>query len=170
MLVNGMLFSIEAINSLSTNHINLLEDCDKKLRRRIFEAEQGTPVETFYLETSAWLFRFILMGRQIMYYWTILQKSEIELVRAVFNAQRDFPTVGSWISEVHGVLKSCEINFTEDEIRKMSQFQFKKIVKEKIQVKVLVYLVTLQNKDTKSENLHLDSKMQYYLRSSELKC
>ena len=108
------------------------------------------------------------MGRQIMYYWTILQKSEIELVRAVFNAQRDFPTVGSWISEVQGVLKSCEINFTEDEIRKMSQFKFKKIVKEKIQVKVLVYLVTLQNKHTKSENLHLDSKMQYYLRSSEL--
>ena len=124
MLVNGLLFSIEAINSLSTNHINLLEDCDKKLIRRIFEAEQGTPVETFYLETSAWPFRFILMGRQIMYYWTILQKSEIELVRAVFNAQRDFPTVGSWISEVQGVLKSCEINFTEDKIRKMSQFKF----------------------------------------------
>ena len=39
MLVNGMLFIIEAINSLSTNHINLLEDCDKKLMRRIFEAE-----------------------------------------------------------------------------------------------------------------------------------
>jgi hypothetical protein len=168
MLVNGMLFSIEAINSLTPNHINLLEDCDKKLMRRIFEAEQGTPVESFYLESSAWPFRFILMGRQLMYYWTILQKSETELVRAVFNAQRDFPTEGSWISEVQGVLQSCEISFTEEEIKKMSQFKFKKIVKEKIQVKVLVYLVKLQNKHTKSENLHLDSKMQKYLRSDEL--
>ena len=120
MLVNGMLYSIEAINSLTPNHINLLEDCDKKkLMRRIFEAEQGTPVESFYLESSAWPFRFILMGRQLMYYWTILQKSETELVRAVFNAQRDFPTEGSWISEVQGVLKSCEIGYTEDEIKKM---------------------------------------------------
>ena len=50
----------------------------------------------------------------------------------------------------------------------MSQFKCKKIVKEKMQVKVLVYLVTLQNKHTKSENLHLDSNMQYYLRSYEL--
>jgi hypothetical protein len=168
MLVNGMLFSIEAINSLSTKHINLLEDCDKKLMRRIFEAEQGTPVESFYIETSAWPFRFILMGRQLMYYWTILKKSESELVRAVFNAQRDFPTEGSWINEVQGVLKYCEINFTEEEIMKMSKFKFKKIVKEKIQVKVLVNLITLQNKHTKSENLHLESRMQNYLRSNDL--
>ena len=55
----------------------------------------------------------------------------------MFNAQRDFPTAGSWISEVQGVLESCEINFTEDKI--MSQFKLRKIVKEKIQVKVLVY-------------------------------
>jgi hypothetical protein len=163
-----MLFIIKAINSLSSAHINLLEDCDKKLMRRIFEAEQGTPVKSFYLESSAWPFRFILMGRQLMYYWTILQKSESGLVGAVFNAQRDFPTEGSWISEVQGVLKSCEIHYTEEEIKKMSQFKFKKIVREKIQEKVLVYLVKLQNKHSKSVDLHLDSKMQNYLRSDEL--
>ena len=168
MLVNGMLFSIEAINSLSTNQINLLEDCDKKFMRRLFEAEQGTPIESFYLESSAWPFRFILMGRQLMYYWTILQKDESELVRAVYNAQRDFPTEGCWITEVQGVLKSCEIDYSEDEIKKMSQYKFKQIIKEKIQLKVLSYLVTLQNKHSKSENLHLESKMQEYLRSTEL--
>ena len=45
MLINGMLFSIEAISSLTTNHINLLEECDKEFMRRLFEAEQGTPIE-----------------------------------------------------------------------------------------------------------------------------
>jgi hypothetical protein len=108
------------------------------------------------------------MGRQLMYYWTILQKNESELVRAVFNAQRDFPTEGCWISEVQGVLKSCEIEYTEEQIKKMSKFKFKRIIKEKIQLKVISYLVTLQNKHTKSENLHLDSKMQEYLTSNEL--
>ena len=108
------------------------------------------------------------MGRQLMYYWTILQKNESELVKTVFNAQRDFPEEGCWISEVQGVLKSCEIHYTEEEISKMSQFKFKQIVKEKIQLQVLAYLVTLQNKHTKSENLHLASNMQEYLRSNEL--
>jgi hypothetical protein len=53
MLVNGMLFSIKAINSLLSAHIRL-EDCDKKLMERIFEAGQGTPVEFVYLESPAW--------------------------------------------------------------------------------------------------------------------
>ena len=103
--------------------------------RRLFEAEQGTPIESFYLESSVWPFRFIIMGRQLMYYWTILQKSESELVRTVYNAQREFPTDGCWISEVQGVLKSCDICYSEDEIKKMSQYKFKQIIKEKNQLK-----------------------------------
>ena len=124
MLVNGMLFNLEAINNISNNHINLLEDCDKKLMRRIFEAEQGTPIESFYLDTCAWPFRYILMGRQLMYYWTILHKKESELVKNVFCAQRDFPSEGDWFSEVQGVLKKCNINLTEEEISKMSHYKF----------------------------------------------
>ena len=168
MLVNGMLFSTEALSNLSTSQTNLLEDCDKKFMRQLFDAEQGTPIEAFYIETSAWPFRHIILGRRLMYYWCILQKNETELVRAVFNAQRDFPTDGSWISEVQSDLESCNIRYSEDEIRKMSKMKFKKIVKEKIQLKVMSYLVTLQNKHIKSENLHIKANMQEYLSSEEL--
>ena len=168
MLVNGMLFNLEALNNLSVAHINLLEECDKILMRRMFDAEQGTPIEAFYLETSVWPLRYILIARKLMYYWTILHKSESELVKEVFNAQRNFPTEGCWWSEVQDLLKSCNINYTEEQISKMSQAKFKNIIKERIQSKVLVYLVTLQNKHTKSENLHLDSKMQPYLRTEVL--
>ena len=80
LLVNGMLYSLEAICYLSKNHINLLEECDKLFMRRLFEVEQGTPIESYYLETSTWPLRFILMGRKLMFYWTILNKSESELV------------------------------------------------------------------------------------------
>ena len=79
MLVNGMLFSTEALNNLSASQINLLEDCDKRLMRQLFDAE-GTPIEAFYIETSAWPFRHIICGRRLMYYWCILQKNDTELV------------------------------------------------------------------------------------------
>ena len=108
------------------------------------------------------------MGRQLMYYWTILHKKESELVKNVFCAQRDFPSEGDWFSEVQGVLKKCNINLTEEEISKMSHYKFKKIVKDSIQLQVMSYLVTLQNKHTKSEQLNLETKMQNYLTSSEL--
>ena len=168
MLVNGMLYNIESMNNLSTLQINQLEDCDKQFMRRLFDAEQETPVEAFYLETSAWPFRHILMGRKLMYFWTLLNKSETELVKSVFDAQCEFPSKGCWISEVKDILKSCKIYHTNEEIRKLSKINFKNLVKEKIQIKVMSYLVTLQNKHKKTENLHLESEMQKYLISSDI--
>ena len=55
-----------------------------------------------------------------MYYWTLLHKSKSELVTQVFNAQQDFPTENSWISEVEDLLKSCNINYKPEQIKKMS--------------------------------------------------
>ena len=76
MLINGILFNTEALFNLTNKHTEMLEECDKVLMRRMFEAEQGTPVESFFLETSAWPIRFIIMGRKLMYYWTILRISK----------------------------------------------------------------------------------------------
>ena len=45
-----MLFSTESLNNLTKSQVDLLEDCDKKFMRRLFESEQGTPIEAFYIE------------------------------------------------------------------------------------------------------------------------
>ena len=70
----------------------------------MFDAEQGTPIEAFYLETSVWLLRYILIARKLMYYWKILRKSEKELVKKVFNAQSAFPTKGDWVTGIKDIL------------------------------------------------------------------
>ena len=53
MLINGILYNTEALASISSRHIDMLEECDKVFMRRLFDAEQGTPIESFFLETSA---------------------------------------------------------------------------------------------------------------------
>ena len=105
-----------------------------------------------------------------MFYWTILNKSDSELVKQVFTTQGQFPSKkkDDWVSEVQGDLKNCNINLSDDEIKKMSQYKFKKIVKEQIQLKVMAHLFTLQNKHSKSEKLVFKEKMQPYLTSTEL--
>ena len=50
----------------------------------------------------------------------------------------------------------------------MSITKFKSIIKGKIQLKVMSHLIALQNKHTKSEQLHFDGKMQEYLTASNL--
>ena len=67
-----------------------------------------------------------------MVYWTLLRTGENELGKEVFNAQKDFPNVGDWHSLIQCLLEKCNINYSEDEIRKMNKGEFKKIISEKI--------------------------------------
>ena len=169
-LINGILYNTEALFSIQQCHIDQFEECDKSLMRKMFNTELGTPIESYYLESSAWPLRFIIMARKFMFYWTILNKSDSELVKQVFTTQGQFPSKKNddWVSEVRGDLKNCNINLSDDEIKKMSQYKFKKIVKEQIQLKVMAHLFTLQNKHSKSEKLVFKEKMQPYLTSTEL--
>ena len=45
----------------------------------------------------------------------------------MFNAQKDFPTVGDWHSVIQGVLEKCNMNYLEDEIRKTARGNSKKL-------------------------------------------
>jgi hypothetical protein len=62
MHINCILYNTEALTSISIRHTDMLEECDKVFMRRLFEAEQGTPIESFFLETSAWPLRFIIIN------------------------------------------------------------------------------------------------------------
>ena len=170
MHINGILYNTEALTSISSRHIDMLEECDKVFMRRLFDAEQGTPIESFFLETSAWPLRFIIMGRKLMYYWTMLRKGDNELAKSVFNAQLEFPSKGDWISDTKDILNYCNIKHSAEEIKKMSQEKFKSIVKEKLQFKVMAYLIliAMQSKHSKSERLSYEGNMKKYLKDANL--
>ena len=76
MLLNGILFSTEALIGISEKHIKMLEDCDLMLMRQIFQTPVGTPKESFYIETSVLPIRFVIIGRRLMFLWSILQKND----------------------------------------------------------------------------------------------
>ena len=97
MFLNGILCSSEALYGIKNEHIEMLEKCDRAFMRRVFDCPISTPIESYYLETSTVPIRFILMGRRLMYLWTILHKSENELVRKVFNTQTKFPAKNDWV-------------------------------------------------------------------------
>ena len=103
-----------------------------------------------------------------MFYWSMLKKDAIELVQQVFVTQSQFPSKkgDDWVSEVRGEMKSCNLNYSDEEIKSLSEFKFKKIIKEQIQLKVMAYLFALQNKHSKSEKLIHQTKMQDYIKSN----
>ena len=168
LLLNGILFNTEVIHGLTDKHIDMLEECDKMLMQNLFESGAATPIETFYMETSTLPVKFVLMGRQLMYYHTLLRKSESELVKRVFIAQREFPSRNDWLSTTQKYLSLCDINMSGEEVAKCSEYKFKKLVDEKIKQKAAEYLTKLQMKHSKSKYLYEEEKIKEYLISDEL--
>ena len=115
MLLNGMLCSSEVLYGITNEHIEMLEKCDRTFTRRVFDCPVSTPIESFYLETSTIPIRFILMGRRLMYLWTLLQKSEKELAKQVYNTQKLFPVKKDWLLQVQEDMEKCQINLTDEE-------------------------------------------------------
>ena len=138
--------------------------------RRLFDSEAGTPIESFFIEAETLPLRFILQGRQLMYYHTLLKKSESELVKRVYIAQREFPSKNDWLSQTKKTLLSCEIYLSEDEIKECSKYKFKKLVDSKIKQKAAEYLTELQMKHSKTKYLLQTNKIRNILVQIIWKC
>ena len=167
ILISSMLCSSETLYGLTKKHMEKLEDSDKYLLKRIFDVGQGCPGISLYLETGATPLRFVLIGRRLMFLWSILQKSDKELVRKVYNLQKKFPVKDDWILQIGEDLKECQIEFDEEEICSMSKYTFKKLVKEKIYMLAYSYLLDEKSKSKKLVNLST-WKMQDYLLTEKL--
>ena len=168
ILMSSMLCSTEVLLGLNKTHIEKLEQVDRAFFRRLFDVPRCTAIESFYLETAAIPVRFLLVKRRLLYYWSVLAKSDNELVKKVYNAQKAFPVKNDWIHLIKEDLDICEIELSENEISKMKQITFKKLVNEKIQELSISYLISLKNKHSKSENLSASYDMQPYLKNTNL--
>ena len=108
------------------------------------------------------------MGRKFMFYWCILQKSDSELVFQAFQAMKSFPVDHDWYACLLKDLHEYNINLTEEDIKALSKYAFKKVVREKIWTKCQQELRSLQDVHSKTKNLRLSDKPQAYLTSKRL--
>ena len=146
LLINGIMFNTEAMFSLTEKHLKTLEDCDNYLYENFVQ-------------------------HKMMYYWTILRKSEIELVKRVFLAQQEFPSKNGsdWASQVRQELTACSIFHTDTEIAAMSKYKFKKLVNSGISQLASEYLTNLQVKHSKSKYLHQEAEMKKIFKVRQIK-
>ena len=168
-LVNGMLYSIETLYGMTHDHIKKLEQCDHLFLRKVFNCISSTAIESFYLEANILPFRHIIIARRLMFYWSILQKSESELVRQVLRTQQLSPVKNDWTLQISADLDMCGITLTELEISQMTKYTFKRLVKTKITELARTYLTNLKQNHSKSAGLCSDyEKMQDYLDSDNI--
>ena len=101
-----------------------------------------------------------------MYLWNILQHSDEEMLRKVYNAQKLFPVKDDWIHSVKEDLDILGISFDEEKIKSTKKEAFKKQVNTKI--REASHSSLLEDKKGKLENLSSHYGMKEYLSTDKL--
>ena len=167
-LVNGIMCSIEALYGLNTKHIETLEKLDHDFFRILFQSGAATPLESFYLATRTMPLRFIIIGRRLMFYWSILQKSESDLIRRFLTAQELNPVKNDLCLQFKDDLSTCGIVLTSAEISTMKKRKFKNIVYTQLWEVSREYLLSLKRKHSKLDHLTNTYTLDSYLESNNI--
>ena len=122
------------------------------------------------METSSTPVKFILIKRRLMYYWNILQMTDAELVKRVFNVQKISPCKNDWVLQIEEDLRSCKIDENEEQIKKMKKYSFQKLVNKKIDDATRDYLLKIRDDPSrsKSKRIYPSDQMKDYLLSNDL--
>ena len=131
MLVNGILFNSEAWHGVSKADLSVLEKVDESLLRGLLKGHSKLPLEALYLETASLPIRHIVSSRRIMYLHNILQKSSDEIVRKVYEAQKQDTSPGDFYQLVCEDKESIGLNMSDQEMQTMSKEKLRNIVRNK---------------------------------------
>ena len=153
MLLNGMLYNSEAWHALKYEEIKLLEKVDEHLLRLLVRGHSKAPIEFFYLEAGATPIRFIISCRRVLYLQTLLHRSENELTRRIYTAQKEEPLHGDFFQLVQEDLQLLGGEMSDIYIQQTSKASFKKEVKKKTKVAAFNYLKSLQAQHSKIKDI-----------------
>jgi hypothetical protein len=168
-LVNGMLTNADVWYGLSQAEVDELEEVDKLLLRRVFEAPSSSCIESLYLELGLTPIRVIIKARRINYLHYLLNLKENEMLYSVFKAQWKYPTKDDWTVQVQKDLQDLKIDMSLEEMKKKSQWSFKRLVKIKSKEYTLDYLLDLKEQHRKMDSLeYTELKLQEYLKDDEI--
>ena len=169
MFVNGILTNSEVWHSITNKNIEDLEVMDRMLLRYILGAHAKVQTEFLYLETGATPLKQVITSRRLMYLQAILKRPHTELVRKVFEAQKENPVKGDWSEQVKEDLEIIGMVDKENEIEAMSKSQFKAEVRHRIREYVFKMLKEKQLTHIKIRHIKYDKlAMQNYLKSHML--
>ena len=128
-----MLCSIEALYNITKSNIEKLQSCDTYLWRKLFQTEQGCPILSYYNETNSIPPCYLLVGRRLMFLWSILSRPKTALVRQVYDTQNVSTEKYDWVSQIQHDLADCNIFLTDEQISQMPKTQFKQLVKQGVE-------------------------------------
>jgi hypothetical protein len=108
--------------------------------------------------------RFEIMRRKFAFLQYILKQEKSAMISQVLKATRENSVKHNFVQTCMKYLKTLDISLNFEEIEKLSDRKFKKLLKEKSKVAAFNYLKKEQSKQTKIMDIHYDKlEIQEYL-------
>ena len=166
LLRSSILFAAETMYDTKEVEYRLIERIEEDLLRKIFKTGSGCPIFQLYLESGHIPARFAIKRMKVIFFKYIISQDEGSLMFKLLMAQKNNRKRGDWYSEVKNIINELNISLNDEDIKKTTVFEFKKIVKEKTKVAALKYLKEMQRKDKKGAGINYNSiELQDYWHS-----
>ena len=167
MFLNGTLLNSEAWQGVSDADIEMLEKVDEALLRGLLGAHAKVPIEALFLETGTIPLKSVLKSRRLCYLKTILGRDSEEIVKEVYNAQKDNPYPGDFYNLVKKDASDAKTDITdENRIISMKDDKYKLEVKVKVRQAAFENLKQVKSGHSKMDNVEYDKlELAKYLQS-----
>ena len=153
LLINTMLFNSEAWHDITDSQIEAFEKIDEALIRGLLSGHSKLPLPAIYLETGQVPIRYIIATRRILYLQTILHREPDELIRRVYNAQKDDPSDGDFCQLVDQDLRLIDCQLSNDQIASMDKYSLRVLVKKKAKQAAFRSLMAIKETKSKMDNI-----------------
>ena len=108
------------------------------------------------MQLGVYPIRYELMKRKILYLQYILKQEKSSMIFQVLKATCENPIKNDFVKTCENYLEELDIKLSFQETGNMSQWTFKRLVKEKTKTAGLKYLLGQKERQTKTSNIHYD--------------
>ena len=164
LLVSSVLCNSEAWFNVTKAELALIESVDLMLLRNILGAPKTVAKEIIYLELGLLPLRDIIKQRRLNFLHYILNQGPNSIMFKVFETQQKYKTKKDWVTSIENDIKDLDINVTFENIKMMSKFTWKSLVKNSIHQKTFKILDNMKLTHSKVKDLkYIRLQMQDYL-------
>ena len=153
LLRGSILYGAKAMIDMKEKDFRKIEQIEEDQMRLLFDTTLNCSLHLLYLESGQVPARFQIKRMQLNMYQYILKQKESSLLYSMLMAQIEDPVKNDFYSTVCAILAEVNINQSQEEIKQMTQNQFKSLVKEKCKQAAFSNLIEKQKAGSKGRDI-----------------
>ena len=153
LLRGSILYGAEAMIDIKESDFRKIEQIEEDQMRLLFETTLNCSIHLLYLESGQVPARFQIKRMQLNMYQYILKQDEKSLLYSMLMAQISNPVKNDFYSTICAILGEVKIEESLEDIKQMTQNQFRKLVKQKCIQAAFQSLVEKQKRGNKGRDI-----------------